>query len=282
MSKFKEIINSWREKHKLSYTNDETFFVKWSINVSIFNIVTLVLLYSILLGFIVYLLILFTPLKKVVFDDVSIYDLNSQYEENVRLIGQLEREISQNEHYLSDLYKILNGEDFADTSFKEMDTLEGFINVNFETNAADSILRQEIEQERFSPEQTEKLTKETGFFVPPVSGTISRSLNRSERHYGVDIVTKADEPIKATLEGVVLFAEWTNRQGHVIIIQHTNHIISAYKHCSVLLKKPGDYVESGDPIAIVGNTGELTDGPHLHFEIWQDGVVLNPQEFINF
>ncbi len=283
MSRLKNIINSWREKHKLSYTNDETFFVKWSFNVSMLNILTLVILYSIILGFAVYLLILYTPLKKVVFDDISVYELNEMAENNAKYLSKLEEEINSKDHYISDLHKILKGEDFEDTlSQRDIDTLEGIVKVEFESSKADSILRKKIESSQFEKPVEDKSSGDPGFFMNPVKGKVSQSLDTEKKHFGVDVVTLPDEPIKATLEGQVIFSQWTNRQGHVIIIQHSNEMLSVYKHCSVLLKKEGEYVEAGDPIAIVGNTGELTDGPHLHFEIWQNGIALNPQEFISF
>lgn len=96
------------------------------------------------------------------------------------------------------------------------------------------------------------------------------------------MVTILDEPIKACLDGAVVVAGWIPGEGNIIIIQHNNDLISVYKHCSVLLKKQGDYILTGDPIGIVGNTGENTSGPHLHFEIWKKGIPLNPQEFITF
>ena len=88
--------------------------------------------------------------------------------------------------------------------------------------------------------------------------------------------------MKATLDGTVIFTGWTLETGYIISIQHSNNIISVYKHNSTLLKKTGDYVKAGDPIAIVGNTGELTTGPHLHFELWHNGTAANPKEFMSF
>ena len=90
-----------------------------------------------------------------------------------------------------------------------------------------------------------------------------------------------NEAIKATLKGVVIFAGWTSETGHVISLQHDNNLISTYKHNSVLMKEVGDVVKAGDAIAIIGNSGELTDGPHLHFELWYNGTALNPEEYIN-
>src|SRR5690606_12977179 len=106
--------------------------------------------------------------------------------------------------------------------------------------------------------------------------------NRDKRHYGVDVVTEKNAPVKSCLEGIVVFAGWTPNDGEVIIIQHHNDFISVYKHCASLLKKVGDRVQTGDPMAIVGNSGKHTTGAHLHFEMWKKGLALDPQEFITF
>lgn len=106
--------------------------------------------------------------------------------------------------------------------------------------------------------------------------------NAKSEHFGVDLVAPKNEAIKATLDGTVIFAEWTLETGYVIEIQHTNNLISVYKHNSVLHKKQGDKVNAGDVIAIVGNSGELSTGPHLHFELWYNGIPINPQEYIMF
>ena len=118
------------------------------------------------------------------------------------------------------------------------------------------------------------------YFFKPVEGVVSRGYDPSIAHYGTDVVAKKNEPIKATADGTVILSSWTQDSGYVIGIQHKNQIISFYKHNAVLLKEVGDVVQAGDIIAIIGNSGELTDGPHLHFELWYDGKPLDPQEFI--
>jgi murein DD-endopeptidase MepM/ murein hydrolase activator NlpD len=120
------------------------------------------------------------------------------------------------------------------------------------------------------------------FFFTPVKGVISSSFNAAVKHFGVDIVAKKDTPIKATMGGTVIFATWSSESGHTITVQHKNHIISVYKHNSVLLKKTGALVKAGEPIAIIGNTGEETTGPHLHFELWKNGIAIDPQDYIIF
>ena len=119
-------------------------------------------------------------------------------------------------------------------------------------------------------------------FFTPVRGMVTNSFNPSNNHFGTDIVAGPNEVVKATLAGTVIMATWTLETGYVIEIQHDNNLISVYKHNAELLQKVGLRVKAGDAIAIIGNSGELTTGPHLHFELWQNGVALNPENFIVF
>ena len=119
-------------------------------------------------------------------------------------------------------------------------------------------------------------------FFPPLRGVVTNTFNASDGHYGIDIVTKADEAVKACLDGTVILASWTSDAGYVIQIQHTLDLVSVYKHNAVLLKKVGDHVKAGEAIAIVGNSGEYTTGPHLHFELWSGGRAVDPQTYIGF
>ncbi|UZR95050.1 M23 family metallopeptidase [Chondrinema litorale] len=120
------------------------------------------------------------------------------------------------------------------------------------------------------------------FFFTPIDGVISRKYSISEGHYGLDIVARKNEPVKAVSDGTVLISSWTQDSGHVIAVQHKHQLISFYKHNSARLKNVGDVVKAGDIIAIIGNSGELTDGPHLHFELWYDGNAVNPEDFMTF
>lgn len=275
-------LEKLREKHKLSFTDDSTYHEKWSFNLSSLNLISLVLLYSFLIVVLIFLLIRFTPIKTVFVDNTNLYELNQNLAENTVIIDSLQNKINATDIYLEDLRKILKGEDMADVVSDSSNFISENYKPDFSINAADSTLRYKIENEDVSNTSFSDQEKEIGFFMSPVRGVVSKSINHGENHFGVDVVTQKDEPIKATLEGIVIFSNWTSTEGNVIIVQHHNNIISAYKHCSVLLQDLGDRVDVGDPIAIVGNSGEFTDGPHLHFEIWQNGVALNPQEFISF
>jgi len=120
------------------------------------------------------------------------------------------------------------------------------------------------------------------FLFTPISGLISRKYDLKEDHFGVDIVSKKNEPVMSVASGTVILSSWTQDSGYVIAIQHSSNLISVYKHNAELLKKTGSFVNGGDVIAIIGNTGELTDGPHLHFELWYNGNAVNPEDFISF
>ncbi|MEM9672018.1 MAG: M23 family metallopeptidase [Cyclobacteriaceae bacterium] len=120
------------------------------------------------------------------------------------------------------------------------------------------------------------------FFFSPLAGIISAPYDPKIAHYGVDVVSKKNEPIKSVADGTVILASWTQDAGYVIAVQHRSNVISVYKHNSSLLKKMGEFVSAGDVIAIIGNTGELTTGPHLHFELWYNGNPMDPEEFVSF
>ena len=115
-----------------------------------------------------------------------------------------------------------------------------------------------------------------------MKGTVTNPFDPRSKHYAVDVVAPANEAIKATLEGMVVFANFTTETGYVIGIQHGNNLFSIYKHNSSLLKKAGDFVKAGDVIAIIGNSGEQTTGPHLHFELWYNSSPIDPQQYVTF
>ena len=120
------------------------------------------------------------------------------------------------------------------------------------------------------------------FFFSPISGFISDHYNVKKSHFGVDVVSKSNEPVKCIADGTVIFSDWTQNEGYVLMIQHRPNLISVYKHNAELYKKLGTFVNAGEIISIVGNSGEMTNGPHLHFEMWYNGNSLNPEEFVTF
>jgi murein DD-endopeptidase MepM/ murein hydrolase activator NlpD len=161
--------------------------------------------------------------------------------------------------------------------------------IKFVKSKKDSLLRKQIEgEEQYNLTFSEKPRQQTGInlsqlhFFTPLRGVITNSYNQETDHFGTDIVAGPNEVIKATLEGTVIVANWTLETGYVIQIQHENNLVSIYKHNAELLKKVGNRVLAGEPIAIVGNSGEITTGPHLHFELWYNGSPVNPEDYIVF
>lgn len=280
-AKISQFIDQLREKHKLTFINDTTYHEKWSFTVSSLTLISLLIAYTIFIVIILMVLFRFTTLKSVV-QSGDTAETRVQIEEQQRAIDSLYNLTSSNEKYLDNLMRLLNDEDFDDsTAMNSQDT--AFVNYvpNFTKSKEDSILRAKMQNQ-----EVNGVASESGFsidfFFPPVNGLVSQSFSLTKDHYGVDVSTTADEPIKACLNGTVILAGWVPGEGNIIVIQHNNEFTSIYKHCSVLLKSQGDRVSIGDPIGIVGNTGENTSGPHLHFELWQNGVAMNPQEFISF
>ena len=159
---------------------------------------------------------------------------------------------------------------------------------DFSVSKKDSILRDKIEEQEKYLIKLANSTKITSndlkgvLFFAPINGTISDSINIIEGHFGIDIIAPKGEDVKSTLSGTVIYTDWTPDNGNVIHIQHHHNLVSVYKHNSILLKKVGDFVKTGEPIAIIGNSGKLSSGPHLHLELWHIGTPLNPLNYINF
>ena len=166
-------------------------------------------------------------------------------------------------------------------------------NIRFDRSPEDSLLREEIQrldqynlvyydQEKQQNVYSKRASIRNFFFFTPLRGQVTNGFNAKQKHYGVDIVGKENDVVKATLDGRIIFSNWTMRTGYVIMIMHDNNLISVYKHNASLLKQQGEIVKAGEPIAISGNTGELTTGPHLHFEVWYNGSPVNPREYMSF
>ena len=119
-------------------------------------------------------------------------------------------------------------------------------------------------------------------FYKPVDGVITDFFDSKQKHFGIDLVAKENARVSSVLNGTVVLSSWTYETGHVIGIQHDNGYFSLYKHNSVILRSVGDFVSAGEHIAIVGDSGNLSSGPHLHFELWQHGMPVNPVNYILF
>ncbi|MFN2261449.1 MAG: M23 family metallopeptidase [Psychroflexus sp.] len=272
-------------KYRLVILNEDTFEERLSFKLSRLNVILLVVFSSIILISGTALLIAFTPIREY----IPGYSSTALKQKATRLtitVDSLENEVQKNEVYFKSIRRMLTG-DLDSVSRQEIENLEQVKlkesqTIDLQASKEDSILRAEVEQED-KYNLLEKATFQANFTLfPPVDGEISEAYNADEKHYAVDIVTKKDEPVKATADGTVIFSEWTAETGYVIIIEHSFGLISVYKHNDSLLKAQGDLVKAGEVIAIVGNTGEFSYGSHLHFELWVDGYPINPADYLNF
>jgi len=286
-----QILRKLKSKYRLVILNDASFEEKFSYRLSPLNIFTLFISITLLIILIVAGIIVFTPLRESIpgYTDVN---LRKDLTDMVLKADSLERELTLNQKYLNNVQAILMGEEpeaIAEDSALDSEDLPQSGNKNdpiFQKSVEDSLLREYVEREdSYSIDlSSDKQIRAVDrlFFFNPLEGTVTQKYDLADGHYGIDIVAPKNEAVKAVLRGTVIFAEWTVETGYVIQIQHVGNLSSIYKHNSVLLKQVGDQVNAGEAIAIVGNTGEFSSGPHLHFELWQEGVSLDPSNYINF
>lgn len=220
---------------------------------------------------------------------------HAQMEANKKLyelalkVDSLAIEVNQKDMFIQNFQRILSG----DTSSGFSDPAQALgaegksarAVSELELAPSDSAFRKEFEKNEFSVVSlTGSKNRELAevFFFTPITGFISDHYDVKKGHFGIDIVAKTNEPVKCLADGMVVMASWTQDSGYVIAVQHRGNLVSIYKHNAGLLKKVGNFVNAGEIISIVGNSGEMTDGPHLHFEMWYNGNSLNPEDFVTF
>lgn len=204
-------------------------------------------------------------------------------------VDSLLMEVEAKDTYLRNIQRIIAGEEMEDTltqihSSVPLEVKREGIDL-YKTSEATRSIVEEFESTPLDENSFIGISNTSfsdAYFFPPLKGLVTGGFEPSKSHFGVDIVSAEDEPVKSIADGTVVFASWTLETGYVVTIQHSNELISVYKHNSVLLKNLGDLVKGGEIISIIGNTGEQTTGQHLHLELWYKGTPLNPQEFITF
>ena len=230
-----------------------------------------------------FLVIYFTPLKEY-FRGYTSVELRENAIENTLKLDSLENLYILQSNYINSIKDLLAGNiSFIDINRDSILNQDSTVELEVvKTNIENSILRALVEEE--DKYNALELTGErfTNVLFPPVKGGLSSFFEEDSKHYGVDIVMPLNSPVHSISEGVVVFAEWTSETGYVIIIEHLNGLTSIYKHNSSVIKTQGDKVQTGEIIAFTGNTGELTTGPHLHFELWYQGEPVDPQSYIEF
>lgn len=279
----KKIYKKLKNHYRLVILNDDTFEERLSFRLTPMNLFTWGGIIFVVLIISTISLVAFTPLREYIpgYSDVTM-KRNAAYASFKS--DSLEGELLATQQYIANVQRILNGDPPIDTTAHYEDGGLQTHDVSAQRSVEDSIFREEIEQEEKYAinSQLKRENNSSFFFFKPIEGIVSSEFDRNTNHYGIDLVAKENESIKAVLEGTVILAEWTSDNGHIIQVQHRNNWVSVYKHCSVLFKKSGEQVKAGEAIAIVGNSGTETTGPHLHFELWENGKPKDPQQFIAF
>lgn len=285
MQKNESIFSALKKKFRLIVQDDQSFEEIMSSSFSRLQLITRLLSLCLLVALLAVSIVAFTPLREYIPGyspphlSKDLVSLSVKTDSLIRVVDLQNQKTAQ-------LNGILSGELDADSVL--IDTVAKVV-INTDALIAskqDSLYREVVERkDRFNILYEAK--KEAGdlknvVFYTPIKGFVSDAFDLSTKHYGVDVVAPKNEAVKSCLSGTVIFSDWTTETGYAIAIQHEKELISFYKHNSVLLKEVGEVVLAGDVIAIIGNSGKLSSGPHLHFELWHKGLAINPEQHILF
>lgn len=281
--KEKKQKSSWlKQTTRVVGMNPITFKENWRFNINKLQLVSLICLVFFIFFILFYLLFSFTPIGILLPENIK--NRNKEKIENtVTQIDQLEGKVKQQELFIRNLQNVILGNISVDSTFSEQDfnyTQEGLA-TDTAMSEAEQQLNQQIIDSKKSTNNPKVSVLDDLFLFDPIKGTLSQKFNR-DSHPGVDIIAKKNETVKSCLEGIVVHTSYDDKDGYTVIINHQNDITSVYKHIGKVLTKVGQTVKTGDAIAVVGNTGERSSGPHLHFELWSDVGALNPLDYLSF
>ena len=282
MSKAKNNKKQTNSNYRLAVVREDSYEEKFALSLSKRNIFLVISFITLFVILITALFIFYTPIREYIpgYDTTKI---RMQAVQNLEKIDSIMISLQKNKQFIESFSSTINGEDFnsiysENQNIQNIELSELDVNISVE----DSVLRKIVEiEDRFNIIESEK-NEISIDLISPVNGLISEGFNFSNKHLGVDIVLKERTPIKSISDGIVIFSAWTLNYGYTVVIHHKNKLTSIYKHNESIKVKKGDFVMSGEVIALSGNTGELTTGPHLHFEIWDSQGPLNPEDLISF
>ena len=268
-------------KYRFVIMTDSSFQEKLSIKLSRLNVIAFAGAFVFICFFSTMIVITYTPLSEYVPGKSTLDVQKGLIELNIKA-DSLESILLNRSVYLDNINKIINGEELVTPKNSEKPA-NIQTPISFEKSKEDSLFRLKVEAEDKSSLYKKDNTNNINLmFFTPLSGLVSDGYNNKTKHFGIDLVAKEKSRISSVLDGTVVISHWAYETGYVIGVQHKDDYLSFYKHNSVLLKSVGDYVNAGDHIAIIGNSGELSSGPHLHFELWHKGAPVNPENYISF
>ena len=276
----KRIFNDY----KVVISSEDTFEEKFSFKANKINALIIMLVYSIILISFTISIVFFTQLREMV-PGYSSTDLLNRAIYLTKKTDSLEQQIALNNKFYKSIEDVLSGNIDEFVPRDELSADSSLTNSDFVTvspNSQDSILRKYVENEDKFNLTNNELIIENKMFFSPIKGEITQSFNFNENHFAIDIAADIGTPVKSVLDGKIIFSEWSLETGYVVVIDHGENIISVYKHNSKILKEQNDFVQAGEVIAYSGNQGNLSTGPHLHFELWKNGTPIDPEPLLNF
>lgn len=282
----RSLLARLRSRYRLMLIDDASFEERFSLRLNRLTVLVATVLIFLLYGALITGLIVLTPLKRYI-PGYSDQDTRIRAIRSTERTDTLEAALAEQRAYIDNLRAVLTGQVAPDSAALRRPAAVRPDPAELLPGRQDSALRARIQrEEQYSliegRSATERRELASVLFVPPVQGIVTSGFDRAKGHFGTDVVTTPDAAVKSSLTGTVALASWTTDAGHVIAVQHTNGLVSVYKHNRVLLKRTGDRVKAGEALAIVGDTGEDSTGPHLHFELWHNGEPIDPEAYMVF
>jgi murein DD-endopeptidase MepM/ murein hydrolase activator NlpD len=270
---------------KLLVVNDETFEEVFSQRLSRLNAFVFLVIFVGLVSTLSFFVIAATPLRYLI-PGIESAALQREVETLLVKTDSLQRIIETDTKYLDGIRRVLSGEVIYEAP--EIDSTSVFVDAPstdqlLETRKSIAMLELENQvkkEESYSP--VVETTISNPLYFAPLSGVVSGFYDPAVGHLAIDIAAAEGTGVKAITDGTVLHAEWSANTGYNLVVVHQGETVSVYKHNGVIFKKQGETVTAGEIIASVGNTGELSSGSHLHFELWKQGKPVNPQQYIKF
>lgn len=269
-------------KNRLVILNEESFEEIFSLKLTLMNVFVVSSIGAVLIITFTTYIIAFTPLREFIPGYAS-NKLKKDATELALKSDSLSYALKKNEAYISSIKKVLTGDlEYAKLNKDSIFASTAVSSEDLQPSKADLKLRDQVTQEDKYNLFEKAQSKVSIVLFAPVKGPITEKFSLKDKHFAVDVALAKNTPIKAILNGTIIFADWTPTTGNVIVLRHNNGFISVYKHAASLTKYQGDVVRTGEVIALAGSTGEESTGIHLHFELWKDGYPIDPTQFIEF